>query len=189
MVISTIRIGKIIIWFLLILFFIETAYAADGSSGWHIPAPCFGCHEGIQMGDDDCQGCHKYKLNVEKLESEHNPNICTSCHMGNTLVEANERDIFHRGHNAVSCTQCHSVDNATVITAKDSGFVCVSCHSSKVHSIHIENLGENCPLCHGTWAEGRYISSSPVAEPETNRLGQFTLFALLKNLINALLGV
>jgi len=136
---------------------------------WHKPVPCIGCHSETIMastGEEECFGCHDIGLNVTRLESEHNPRICKACHMGNTMINASEKEIFHNGHNAVNCSTCHTEDNFTVIKIKSNGFECVSCHSNKVHSIHIENLEKACPICHGSWAKGNvYIEKS---SPTTN---------------------
>jgi len=163
---------------------------------WHKPTPCFGCHlEGIyaNYGSEECGNCHDYKYNVPLLESDHNPKICTACHMGNTLVNASTKEIFHNGHKAVDCTICHTEDNFTVIKMKNNGFECVSCHSNKVHSIHIKNLDKACPICHGSWSKDKvYIGKSSPSDNETIQkaaLERFTIFAFIKNLINTIFGV
>ncbi len=164
---------------------------------WHKPIPCLGCHAetiGAGYGDSECGNCHDYGLNVPKLQSEHNPKICTACHMGNTLVDASEKEIFHNGHNNVKCTQCHTQDNFTVIKIESNGFQCVSCHGNQVHSIHIKNLDKACPLCHGSWARDKVYKSN-TASPSTSdslkssNIERFTIFAFIKNLIKAIFGV
>jgi len=145
----------------------------------HIPIPCVGCHgetldASVGTQQSECDGCHKYLLNVQKLEAEHNPKICKACHMGNTLINATEKQIFHNGHNAINCTTCHTQDNFTVVKIEGiekQGFQCVKCHGNQVHRIHIQNLDKICPICHGSWAKGKiYIKNSPISsnDPEKN---------------------
>ena len=182
--------------FIFIIFSIlfSTGLARAGELDFHKPIPCLGCHnEGIQAdyGSVECGNCHEYGLNVPLLESQHNPNICTACHMGNTLVNASTKEIFHNGHKAVNCTICHTEDNFTVIKMSNKGFECVSCHSAKVHSIHIKNLDKACPICHGSWANGKvYIpnTSSSNMSQEAPKLEKFTIFYFIKTLFNTLFG-
>jgi hypothetical protein len=182
-----------------ILLFIVTFIFSAGivkadEMDFHKPTPCFGCHlEGIyaDYGSVECGNCHDYKYNVPLLESDHNPKICTACHMGNTLINASEKEIFHNGHNNVECTRCHTEDNFTVIKIKSNGFQCVSCHSNKVHSIHIKNIATICPICHGSWAKGKvYIPNTPSTNTsqETPKLEKFTIFYIIKTLFNTLFG-
>lgn len=180
----------IILW----LIFIYILLIA-GVEAAHKPIPCDGCHGllGVNTGDEDCGGCHKYKLDVAKLEKEHNPNICTSCHMGNTLVGASEKDIFHNGHNALQCTRCHTEDNFTIIKIQSDGFKCVSCHGSKIHTIHIKKIDKTCPICHGTWANDKSYNTQSNS-PSTNKtqekenIEKFTIYSLIKNMFDYLVG-
>jgi hypothetical protein len=181
------------------------AYSVSTSDlDYHGPAqqPCFGCHLTNNFpvgGSDHCGNCHDYGLNIGKLESDHNPKICKACHIGNTIVNATDKEIFHNGHNAVKCTQCHTEDNFTVIKIQAKGFVCVSCHGNQVHRIHIKNLEKVCPTCHGQWGIGKvYIAktSSPSnnekldSEKKRNaKLENFTIFSFIKNLIDVITGV
>lgn len=162
---------------------------------WHKPTPCFGCHDEtlrVDYGSGECGNCHDYKYDVPLLETKHNPKICTACHMGNTMINASMKEIFHNGHNNVQCLTCHTEDNFTVIKIKSNGFVCVSCHSNKVHSIHINNIGKICPICHGSWSNDKvYIpnTTSTNTSQETQKLEKFTIFYFIKNLFNTLFGV
>jgi len=181
----------IILWLLLIYILLTGGVEAAA----HKTIPCDGCHGllGVNPGDKDKGGCHRYKLDVAKLEKEHNPNICKGCHMGNTLADASDKDIFHNGHNAVKCTRCHTEDNFTVIKIKNDGFKCVSCHGSKIHTIHIKNIDKACPICHGTWANDKSYntqSNSPSSNKtkENENFEKFTIFSLIKNLFDYLLG-
>ncbi len=177
----------------LILFSIELAKA--GEMDWHKPTPCFGCHlETIKAdyGSQECGNCHDYKYNVPLLESDHNPKICTACHFGNTMVNASMKEIFHNGHNNIECTRCHTEDNFTVIKIKNNGFVCVSCHSNKVHSIHVNKIDKICKICHGSWANGKvYNTNSPSSNTskESAQLEKFTIFYFIKSLFNTIFGV
>ncbi|VVB85466.1 Uncharacterised protein [uncultured archaeon] len=187
----------------LIISFLLTAWTASADiPDWHKPTPCFGCHAetlGADYGDGECGNCHYYKLpeggfNVPLLQSEHNPKICKGCHMGNTLVDGSEREIFHNGHNAVDCNKCHMVGNFTIIKPEANGFVCVSCHGNKVHSIHIAHLDKICPICHGSWAKDKvYITNTSTSSSNTSArtavLEKFTILDLLKSLFNAILGM
>lgn len=182
--------------FILIIFSIllSAGFAKAELVEWHKPTPCFGCHDetlGVSYGSGECGGCHDYYFNVPLLESKHNPNICTACHFGNTLVNASTKEIFHNGHNNVQCLTCHTEDNFTVIKIKNNGFQCVSCHSNKVHSIHLKNIGNICPICHGSWANGKvYIPNTPSSNTskENTKLEKFTIFSILKTLFNTLFG-
>ena len=183
----------VFILFIFISVIMSAGAAKAEDMSWHKPVPCIGCHFetiGASTGKEECFSCHDYGLNVGRLESEHNPKICKACHMGNTLVNASEKEIFHNGHNAVNCSTCHTEDNFTVIKIKNNGFECVSCHSTNVHSIHIKNLYKACPICHGSWATGKtYISNSGTNTSKQNSdLEKFTIFAFIKNLIYAILG-
>ncbi len=179
---------------LLIMVIIGTARAEipDG----HKPIPCVGCHYETLLANDgpgECGNCHYYKLEVDKLQAEHNPKICKACHMGNTIANGSEREIFHSGHSAVSCKRCHTEDNFTVIKIKSNGFKCVSCHGTNVHSIHIKNLNKACPICHGSWAAGKVYkgdtSSSLNKLEEKEKYEGFTAFNFIRNIINMLLGI
>ncbi|SNQ62293.1 hypothetical protein MNV_660031 [Candidatus Methanoperedens nitroreducens] len=165
----------------------------------HKPIPCIGCHQETlganagDIGEEICGNCHYYKLDVSKLEAEHNPKICKACHMGNTIANGSEKEIFHNGHSAVRCTRCHTEDDFTIIKIKSDGFRCVSCHGTQVHSIHVKNLGKACPICHGSWAAGkvyRVKEASSLNKPEeVKKYEGFTAFHIIKTLINMLLGI
>ncbi len=167
----------------------------------HKPVPCIGCHQetlgadfGADSGKGECGNCHYYGLDVNKLQTEHNPKICTACHIGNTTANGDEKEIFHNGHTAVNCTRCHTEDNFTVLKIKSDGYKCVSCHGTEVHSIHAKNLDKSCPICHGSWAAGKVyqgegVSSSTNSSGEKEKLERFTIFNFIRNLFNALLGI
>ena len=182
---------------MLIFFILLSAVIAKADDmSWHKPTPCFGCHGetlDADYGSSECGNCHEYKYNVPLLESRHNPQICTACHMGNTMVDASEKEIFHNGHNNVKCTECHTENDFTVIKIQSNGFVCVSCHGSQVHSIHIKNLAKICSTCHGSWAKDKiYIantSSESSKNYENSKLERFTIFSFIKNILDAILGV
>ncbi|MCX9012528.1 MAG: hypothetical protein OIN66_15600 [Candidatus Methanoperedens sp.] len=162
----------------------------------HRPIPCFGCHGetlNIDYGPGECGNCHKYYLNVPQLEKEHNPKICKACHIGETLANGTEKEIFHNGHKAVSCTKCHTEDNFTVLKIKSDGFKCVFCHGVKVHSIHAKNINKACPICHGSWAAGKVYQGTKAPsldKPEdTEKYEGITAFHFIRSLINMLLGI
>ena len=179
------------------------AVSADIPPG-HKPIPCFGCHAetlNADYGPGECGNCHDYILgegggfNVPLLQSRHNPNICTACHMGNTLVNASARDIFHNGHNAVECKQCHETGNSTIVKIQgieEKGYPCVACHGNQIHSIHIKNLDKICSICHGSWAKDKVYAGNSASSPSNNsqkNLEKFTIFDLIKNLFNAIFGM
>lgn len=186
--------SKIVIWILFLsIGFTNIANAMDMAN--HIPVPCIGCHYetlNIPSGQgNDCDGgCHS--ISKEELVSQHDPKICKTCHMGNTVVGGSEKEIFHNGHNAVNCTQCHTEDNFTVIKIKGNGFECVSCHG-RIHNIHIKNLEKICPLCHGSYANDK-IYKAPASTEKSNmslqiaNLERFTLFSFLRGIFNSILG-
>lgn len=186
--------------YLLIFILLITGFAKADMPDGHKPVPCIGCHqEGFNAYVGECDNCHDYTfyggrgLNVPLLESRHNPNICTACHMGNTLINATTREIFHNGHNAVNCTRCHTEDNFNVIKIKNDGFKCVSCHGTQIHSIHVKNLPKVCPTCHGSWAAGKVYQGkeSPSLDKaeKKEKFEGFTAFYFIKSLIKALLGI
>jgi hypothetical protein len=185
--------------YLLIFILLITGFAKADMPDGHKPVPCIGCHqEGINAYVGECDNCHDYTLNgnglnVPLLESRHNPKICTACHMGNSLINATTREIFHNGHSAVNCNRCHTEDNFTVIKIKSDGFRCTYCHGIDIHSIHVKNLPKACPICHGSWAagksyQGKESPSSDMSEKKEKYEG-FTAFYFIKSLINALLGI
>lgn len=189
-----------IVLYLIIISFSITSDIANAAEipDYHKPIPCIGCHEetlGADAGPDECGNCHYYYLNVSLLESEHNPKICKGCHMGKTVINATERDIFHNGHNAVNCNTCHTQDNFTVIKIEGiekNGYQCVTCHGNKVHVIHSINLDKICPICHGSWAKDKiYIKNSPNTSKDSGKninLGKFTIFSFIEQLFNAIFG-
>lgn len=181
----------------------ETIGASEG------PGECGTCHK-YKLPEGG--------INVPMMQEQHNPNICRACHIGNTEVDGSDRDIIHNAHNTVQCDQCHvsgsigsiggitndSVDNNsgntinsnfTIIKIEEGkAFQCTSCHGNQIHAIHMKKLGEGCPICHGSWASGRVYkssNSSPMAAKtqENATLEQFTIFAFIKNLFYALLGI
>ncbi len=183
--------------YILIIFSIllSAGFAKANEMEWHKPNPCFGCHLetiGADYGSEECGNCHDYKYNIPLLESNHNPKICTACHMGNTLINASTEQIFHNGHNSVNCSLCHTEDNFTVIKIKNDGFQCVSCHSAKIHSIHMKNIDKICPICHGSWANGKVYKPNALStnsSQQTSQLGRFTIFNFLKTLFDIIFGV
>lgn len=180
---------------------------------FHKPIPCIGCHQetlGVASGPGECGNCHNYRqpsggINVPLMQEQHNPKICRACHIGNTLADASDRDIFHNAHNTVQCSQCHVSGNATesnstvgnfaiIKIEEGKAFQCTSCHGNQIHGIHIKNLNKACPICHGSWAaskiyRGESASPSSAKAEENANLGRFTIFAFIKSLFNALLGI
>ncbi len=177
----------------------------------HKPIPCIGCHKetvGVPAGSGECDDCHKYTLNsgginVPMMQEQHNPNICTACHIGNTMVDASNRDLVHNAHNTVQCSKCHVSGNTTdnnsttgltvVGIQPGRAFQCTSCHGNQIHAIHMKNLSQGCPICHGSWAAGKvYNGDAPIPQSspqENSSYERFTIFAFIKNLFNALLGI
>lgn len=178
---------------------------------FHKPIPCIGCHQetlGASEGPGECGNCHEYRLpsggiNVPLMQEKHNPNICRACHIGKTAVNASDRDLFHNAHNSVQCDQCHVSGNATesnstqglaiIKIEEGKAFQCSSCHGNQIHSIHMNKLGEACPICHGSWAAGKVYNNdtslSADKSQENTNFERFTIFAFIKNLFNALLGI
>ncbi len=180
----------------------------------HKPIPCIGCHKetlGASAGDsgDECDNCHEYRLpgggiNVPLMQEQHNPKICTACHIGNTEVDGSNRDLFHNAHNTVKCSRCHVSGNATdnnstggsvTVVGIEPGraFQCTSCHGNQIHAIHMKNLSQGCPICHGSWAAGKVysgFSSSSQESPQQNAIYEhFTIIDFIKNLFNEVLGI
>lgn len=179
---------------------------------FHKPILCIGCHKetiGADAGSGECGNCHEYRLpsggiNVPTMQEQHNPNICRACHIGNTAVDASNRDLFHNAHNTVQCSSCHVSGNATdnnsaeglTIVKIEAGkaFQCTSCHGNQIHRIHMKKLGEGCPICHGSWAAGKVYKSGDTSpsqdiSQENAIYERFTIFTFIKNLFNALLGI
>jgi hypothetical protein len=196
---------------LLIFILLSTTFAKAEMPDGHKPVPCIGCHKETLgadngYGDEICDECHKYRtdngngggIDVPKMEAEHNPNICRACHIGNTEINGSERDIYHNAHNTIQCSVCHvdsgSSDNSDVRRIKEgSAFQCVSCHGSKIHSIHAGNLSKACPVCHGSWAAGKTTYSPESASLQSanakrgTALEQFTVLDIIKNIFSSIL--
>lgn len=188
---------KAMIFLLLLgIFLYSVGYASAQISSWHKPIPCLGCHEetniGGKTGSKECGNCHNYYLNVSKLQERHDPKICKACHIGKTIINGTAREIFHNGHKAVDCVRCHTQDNMTVIKIQNKNFECTSCHGNKIHSIHIENLGRACPICHGSWAKDKVYKKESLPNTDKLRdeseLEKFTIFSFLKKLFDTILG-
>ncbi len=197
---------------LLVIVLFSAGIAKAEVPDFHKPIPCIGCHQetlGVSAGPGECGDCHKYRLpsggiNVPMMQEQHNPNICRACHIGNTLVDASNRDLFHNAHNTVQCSQCHVSGNATDNSSAEGGvtvvgiepgraFQCTSCHGNQIHAIHMKNLSQACPICHGSWANGKVYngdsSQSQDSSQENAIYERFTIFAFIKNLFNTLLGI
>ncbi len=202
---------KAFLFILFIFILLSTTFAKADMPDGHKSIPCIGCHKetlGIGTGgnvDSMCDDCHKYRTNygtggidVPKMEAEHNPNICRACHIGNTEINGSERDIYHNAHNTIQCSVCHvdsgSSDNSDVRKIKEgTAFQCVSCHGSKIHSIHAGNLSKACPVCHGSWAAGKTTYNPESASPQSANaqrgtvLEQFTVLDIIKNMFDAII--
>jgi hypothetical protein len=174
---------------------------------FHKPIPCTGCHKetiGADAGPGECGNCHDYRMpsgqgiNVPMMQEKHNPNICIACHIGNTAVDASDRDIFHNAHNSVLCDKCHVSGNGTegssIIVKIEPGkaFQCTSCHGNQIHSIHIKKLGDGCPICHGSWADGKIYGGNTALVQDRAQVNsnyeRLTIFTFIKNLFNAMIG-
>jgi len=135
---------------LIILFLIIPAQSQFPNS--HSQLFCNDCHSGrFSYGateDDECGNCHDYrdenaKIDLNKLETQHNPKTCKICHSV-TDVES-----FHMLHANVpdSCTRCHtSTGNAVPDKTINE---CTGCHGGQIHVIHQDNLTNICSKCHG----------------------------------------
>lgn len=170
---------------------------------FHKPIPCIGCHKetiGAETGPGECGNCHNYNLpsggiNVPLMQEKHNPNICRACHIGITAVDASDRDLTHNAHNNVKCEQCHvSTEGSSTIVKIEQGkaFQCASCHGNTIHGIHIKKLGEGCPICHGSWANGKVYKGNTSLQDKSQENAiyeRFTIFTFIKNLFYALFGI
>lgn len=156
---------------------------------------CFdGCHTRFSYFSDDadqiCGNCHSYGLNVAKLESKHNPNICTGCH------QINDKDTFHTVHRKVSCdTECHIVQNKKVSISTITLNKCESCHTMKIHTLHENNLSELCSTCHGSAVSSKtniFSSSSSSSVGFSFDLKsdykKYTLYEIFTTLVSNLKG-
>lgn len=187
------------------IFLSSAGYAKASMPDWHKITPCIGCHQetlDAPAGPGECGACHNYvitnntgsTISVQLLQEQHNPIICKGCHIGNTMIDGSDKDIFHSGHGAVDCTRCHTTDNMTVIKLKNKNFECASCHGSQVHAIHVKNLGNICSICHGSWAKNKVYkpSGSNLGKNETmanKELEGYTLFGMLRRLFDAIFGI
>ncbi len=187
---------KIVPYFIIFILLITWSAKAEMPES-HTPVPCIGCHLetlGADAGEVNCENCHYYGLDINKLQTEHDPKICTACHIGNTTANGDEREFFHNGHIAVNCTECHVEGNFTALKMKNDGYKCVSCHGTDIHLTHAKNLDKACPICHGSWAAGKVYqggetSSSVNDSTDKEKLERFTIFNFIRNLFNALLGI
>ncbi len=196
---------------LLVIVLLSAGIANADMPDGHKPVPCIGCHQetiGAPNGEGECGDCHKYRLpdggiNVPMMQEQHNPKICRACHIGNTIENASNRDLVHNAHNTVQCSTCHVSGNSSDNNSSDginivkiepgTAFQCTSCHGNQIHAIHMKNLSEACPICHGSWANGKVYSAdaspSQDSSQESAVYERFTIFAFIKNLFNALLGI
>lgn len=179
---------KITIVFIILLLSITTAYAA---LDFHKPNVCTeGCHQKFPYSDEGeeyepCDNCHSYKLNVARLESEHNPNICKGCHL------VRDKKTLHIVHKDVTCNAaCHTVQDAKVSTPKITFTKCESCHTMKVHTLHQDKLSNLCSTCHGgaagvtiTTPSSSSSSSFAISNNTKTDYQRLTLYEMLKSLI------
>jgi predicted CXXCH cytochrome family protein len=196
---------------LLVIVLLSAGIAKADMPDGHKPVPCVGCHKetiGADAGPGECGNCHDYVvsgkgIDVPKMQEQHNPNICRACHIGNTIENASNRDLVHNAHNIVQCSTCHVSGNATHNNSTDGitivkiepgkAFQCTSCHGNQIHAIHMKNLSQGCPICHGSWASGKVYSADASPSQDISQENaiyeRFTIFAFIKNLFNALLGI
>lgn len=181
----------------LILIFTFMIIPAQSDIPDHKQVFCFDCHTDgkyyyEEVDNDDCGGCHKYvdasnKLNLNRLEENHNPNTCKVCHR----VE-NEK-VFHALHENVpgSCTKCHgSYGNAIPDRSINE---CVGCHGSQVHIIHQDNLTGICSNCHGSRPGSNPKSISSLSKNELTagiyakvvNYKQFTLYEIFQRILSS----
>lgn len=178
------------------IFLYSANYAGAYVPEWHKPIPCIGCHQetaNSPVGEGECGNCHFYKLNIELLQNQHNPKICKACHIGNTMVDASPKQIFHSGHSAINCTRCHTADNFTLIKIQNKNFECSSCHGNQIHGIHAQGLDRACPICHGSWAKDKVYKKENYSQTnQTNKINKdlerFTIFNFIKKLVGIILG-
>ncbi len=192
-----------ILLYLLVIVLLSVGIAKADMPDGHKPVPCVGCHKetiNADSGSGECGDCHKYRLpdggiNVPMMQEQHNPNICRACHIGNTIENASNRDLVHNAHNTVQCSTCHvsgnssdnnSTDGITIVKIEPgTAFQCTSCHGNQIHAIHMKNLSEACPICHGSWANGKIYSAdaspSQDSSQESAVYERFTIFAFIKN--------
>jgi hypothetical protein len=155
---------------------------------------CFDCHNGrFSYGAedewDDCGGCHEYrdtmnKMDIQKLEAQHNPNTCKACH------EVKDLKVFHAIHGNVSgsCMRCHG-DNGDSVPDKTMN-ECGGCHGGQVHIIHQDKLTQICSKCHGRSPESNPVSQSSISTKEFTvgvyakavNYKEYTLLELVKRL-------
>lgn len=193
------KVAKISILLFFGIFLFSVGYVSADMPDWHVPTPCVGCHRetiGAYTGPGECGNCHNnyvieeynnYSINIQRLQSEHNPKICKACHIGNTMVDATPKQIFHNGHEAIECVRCHTQDNFTIIKVQNKNFECVSCHGDQIHGIHAKNLGRACPICHGSWAEGKVYKREYKQADQTvsnKELEKFTIWGFIKKIFS-----
>ncbi|MGB8218267.1 MAG: hypothetical protein WCE94_13295 [Candidatus Methanoperedens sp.] len=163
----------------------------------HTQFICNDCHNGrfsygAEETGDDCGNCHDYrdatnKMDIPKLEAQHNPNTCKICH------EVKDLNVFHTIHGNVSgsCTRCHG-DNGNAIPDKTIN-ECSGCHGGQVHVIHKDNLTQICPKCHSSRPASNPASGSTLSTNEVTpgiyakvvNYKQFTLYEVFQRILSS----
>lgn len=129
------------------------SFAPDATTFKAVPtnhASCFNCHWRSQPPiSNDCAGCHKpatpYRASASPTRismrfthgREQHIAECTTCHIN--ITKASTLRGLKPDVPITSCTECHNKDGLRLDVAKElqsvdknSGFVCVYCHTSDV---------------------------------------------------------
>lgn len=144
---------RLMISILLVVIFAIYITPANADIPNHKQVICFSCHGvvGASAEVDDCGDCHNYvagnKVLQSLMESQHNPNICKTCH------GVKDKQTYHQTHINVSCSTCHESGDALPISTITE---CTGCHGGKIHDIHQNNINNICSNCH---------SSRPASNP------------------------
>lgn len=182
---------------IILIFILPSAQISSAKlliSSGHKDVVClYGCHDtgGFNFAiqnDDECGDCHNYvsnnKLDIPKIEAEHNPKTCKVCHK---VKDANSYHILHENING-SCMTCHG-DNG-----KKPGKPwneCNGCHGGKIHIIHQNNISQLCVTCHETRPALSPASSSGSSDVTTGiyatviNYKQFTLYEVFKRILSS----
>ena len=153
---NTVKIGRIIVLTLIVIFFLTTASAQDEN----IDISCYHCHsievnefrESVHFNKNLCTDCHggdtKISGSVVSINVMHTnftgkpsplniTNFCAKCHENETRVyqESIHWQRLKEGRTSASCTDCHGVHN--ILPSKNPN-----------SSTFSANVPETCAKCH-----------------------------------------
>ncbi len=140
----------------------------------HSALACTDCHTSGYPGDyagatqGDCYTCHQSDYNGALNHQSFNyPQDCTTCHSGNTWLNAsfNHQSLnLNSLHSALACTDCHASGYPGDYAGATQGD-CYTCHQSDYNGAlnhQAFNFPQDCTTCHSgnTWLGASYSHQS-----------------------------